>query len=182
MIYWRFISPTYAEVIEAWSKGDPNVASAIVVITAFDRNVIVSGDAQLPAWESIAGSLPRESTVRWPHHGGRISDGDELAAQKRLFEICEPTRVIVSVGSRNTCGHPFDEFFVARQLSNAELICTQASTKCVKGGGPGGICAGTIRLTLTADHEEISTDISDHAARINELGAARCVDVNIVGS
>ena len=175
MMMWQVMSPTYGEVVQAWSSGDPNLASAIVVITAFEKSVIISGDAQLSAWENIVGSLPRGATVRWPHHGGRLSDGDQLAAQERLFEICEPARVIVSVGSSNIFGHPFEQFFVARQASGVPLICTEASNRCIKGGGPGGICAGTIRLTLMDDEEEVSTATPDHDARIKELGAARCI-------
>lgn len=178
MIHWRIAAPTYPEVIWAWRTGDPNLASAIVVFTIFEKNVIISGDAQLAAWERIAGSLPPDSTVRWPHHGGGIGGGDQLIAQQRLFEICKPTRVIVSVGSQNSNGHPFEQFFIARQANGAELICTEASNKCVRNRGQGGVCAGTIRLTLTAGGEEISTNTPDHAARIKELGAARCIDIN----
>lgn len=176
MIHWRFAWPEYGNVVQAWITGNPNLASAIVVVSAFGKNIIISGDAPLSAWESIADSLPRGSTVRWPHHGGRVSTGDQLAAQERLFEICKPTRVIVSVGSNNSFGHPFEQFFTARQASGARLVCTEASHKCVKGGGPGGVCAGTIRLTLTADDEIVSTETPDHQARVRELGAARCVD------
>jgi competence protein ComEC len=178
MIHWRFASPTYGEVVAAWT-GTPNLASAIVVITAFEKNVIISGDAQLSAWENIAGSLPHKATVRWPHHGGRLSGGDQLAAQERLFEICKPAQVIVSVGSKNVNGHPLEAFFAARQAAGSGLICTEASNKCVRGGGPGGVCAGTIRLVLTNDGLKVSTDTVDHKARIKQFGAGRCVDVNI---
>ena len=173
-IHWKLLSPNVDELLDALADGDPNLASGIVFIGAGEIDVIVGGDAPLATWERAAGEIPEGATVRWPHHGGRISSSNHLQAQERLFDILNPKQVIVSVGSSNTHDHPFRAFFDARGSHGAKLMCTEATKKCVA-DGVGRPCAGTIRLGIHSNGSRLEADAPDFLARISSFGNAQCM-------
>jgi len=171
---WRILAPKHDEVLEAVAIGDPNRASAVILISAHHDHVLVGGDARLETWERIAGQIPLGTLCRWPHHGGNIGGANALEAQQRLFEIARPSTVVVSVGAGNTYGHPSMAFFEARKENNARLLCTQATSSCVRGGGAGGRCAGSIRVSITAAGNSVALDAKDHVAIVDSWGDAQC--------
>jgi competence protein ComEC len=173
-ISWKLMAPTVRELMDALADGDPNLASGVVLLSIDDFDTIIGGDAQLRTWERIKDELPKKATIRWPHHGGSISDRDHAEAQNRLFEILDPSRVIVSVGATNTHNHPFDAFFSARSAHGAHLICTEATAKCVT-GGHGGQCAGTVWLEFLNGNFEVNVDAPNFETRIRSFGNAQCL-------
>lgn len=171
---WELLAPTYAEILAAVEKANPNLASCVVLLQVGEDVFVVGGDAHLTTWERIADEVPKGSIVRWPHHGGSLSE--EADADLRVLRILEPTWVIVSVGAGNRYGHPTEAFFSAVASHPAQLVCTQATSACVAGRGRGGVCAGTIRVHLGgADDPRVVPDSPDHAAVIASFGNGRCL-------
>ena len=170
---WKVLAPSYAEVVAAIAKGDPNLASGIVLLKVGSDAAVIGGDAQLGTWERIAEHVPKAAVVRWPHHGGAIDDDPD--AHTTLREILKPATVIVSVGARNGNGHPTGPFFAALGGRPGRLLCTQATPACVSGGGAGGVCAGTIRIRLGAsDGPAVTTASPNHAAVVAAFGNGQC--------
>lgn len=172
---WQVLAPIYDEVLAAIAHGDPNLASGVVLLNVGSNYVVIGGDAPLATWQRISGSIPKGAAVRWPHHGGSL--GPDPDADAKVFDLLEPSSVIVSVGAANTHGHPTEDFFaVAGGGHRCALLCTQATSACVSGGGVGGACAGTIRIQIGgASGIEIDPDAHDHAAVIAGFGNGRCV-------
>ena len=170
---WTVLAPSYHQLLRAVVRGSPNLASGIVLIESEGRNVLVGGDAQLEVWNSIQAEVPSQSIVRWPHHGGRISQSD--GGHRSLLRLLNPTVVLVSVGANNQYDHPNDDFFAAVADHSSRLLCTQVTGKCAV-GGPGGRCAGSIRIHLASGSESQPTPSRpDHDAFVRMLGAARCL-------
>jgi beta-lactamase superfamily II metal-dependent hydrolase len=174
-ISWQILAPKHDEVLAAVDVGDSNFASAIVLLSAHGYPVLVGGDARLKTWQRIADRLPVGAVVRWPHHGGAIDETSSIEAQHQLFATARPSTVVISVGANNRFGHPSRVFFEARKESGTKLLCTQATSACVLGGGTGGRCAGSIRVTVTASGSSITVDAADHRAIIEAFGAAQCL-------
>jgi competence protein ComEC len=61
------------------------------------------GDAGLPAERWLQGRVGRVDLLKVGHHGSRWASGDEWLDELR------PTAAVVSVGRRNTYGHPSPE-------------------------------------------------------------------------
>jgi competence protein ComEC len=170
---WELLAPSYAEILTAHTKGDPNLASGIVLLRVGSDAVVIGGDAQLAAWERVAEHIPKAAVVRWPHHGGAIDDDPD--AHAKLRELLQPATVIVSVGARNGNGHPTRSFFAALGGRPGRLLCTQATPACVAGGGPGGVCAGTIRIRADGSGSPaVVPSPPDHAAVIAAFGNGQC--------
>lgn len=177
-ISWSLLAPSFSEVADAIKSRDPNKASGVVVLAVGEDNVVIGGDAQMPTWNRIKDALPKDAIVRWPHHGGAISSspGDVTA----LFELLEPAVTLVSVGATNTHGHPSEEFFAVAGGKPGGLYCTQATPACVAGGGAGGVCAGTIRVTAAGDgRPAVAPEPADHSAVVAAFGNGRCLPVNM---
>jgi competence protein ComEC len=172
-IRWELLAPTYEEILAALDLADPNLASGIVLLRVGTSAVVVGGDAQLSTWQRISDEVPRGSIVRWPHHGGSL--GPEADADAKVLAILEPAVVVVSVGATNTHGHPTEAFFAAAGGRPGRLFCTEATPSCVAGAGPGGVCAGTIRIHLDeSGAPAVVADSPDHPAAIAAFGNGRC--------
>jgi hypothetical protein len=179
ILRWVLLAPTYGDVIGALADGDPNGASGIVHISANGNDVVVGGDAPLNLWEKAASTLPTHAIVRWPHHGGEIGGTSREEAQRRLFELTDPVRVVVSVGASNGNDHPFEAFFEARRAHGAKLMCTEVTERCLRQVGQAGPCAGTIRVDIDESSVEMSTDDADFELKIASFKAAQCLDVPV---
>lgn len=170
---WTLLAPSHTQLLRAVVRGDPNLASGIVLIESEGRHVVIGGDAQLEVWEAIQAELPSQSIVRWPHHGGRISNSS--GGHQSLLGLLDPTTVLVSVGASNTYGHPSEGFFTAVAEHRSGLLCTQVTGRCTV-DGTGGQCAGSIRIHLASGSDTQPTPSRpDHDVFIRMLGAARCL-------
>ena len=170
---WTLLAPSYTQLIRAVASGNPNLASGIVLIESEGRSVVVGGDAQLEVWKAVQAELPSQSIVRWPHHGGKISESS--GGHRSLLRLLNPTAVLVSVGANNQYDHPSDDFFTAMAGHSSRLLCTQVTGKCTV-DRPSGQCAGSIRIHLASGSEAQPTPSRpDHDAFVRMLGAARCL-------
>lgn len=172
-IEWRLLAPTYDDVLAALDEGDPNLASGVVVIELDGSTVVVGADAQVTTWEKIADHIPRRAILRWPHHGGSIGDAPD--ANTWLMATTDPSTVIVSVGTRNTHGHPTAAFFDAAAVHPSRLLCTQATGACVVAGRTPSVCAGTVRVDIErAPPVIVAPDTLQHDAVVDAYGAGQC--------
>lgn len=176
---WTLVAPTYLRVIAAVRHRNPNLASGIVLIRSGGRSMVVGGDAPLASWQAAQAQLPRGAVVRWPHHGGSISNASgaqqRLSDQQQLLNLLQPSDVLVSVGGSNGYDHPQDEFFQAAQLHGVAPVCTQATPKCTN--GTGGIpCAGSITIRLGRGRDQqVNPKRTGHPAFVAQLANAQCV-------
>jgi competence protein ComEC len=170
----KLLAPTYGEITAALAEGDPNRASAVVLLQVGADSVVVGGDAPLATWERIADRLPKGCVVRWPHHGGGI--GPQADAHARLHELLDPSVVVVSVGATNGHGHPTPAFFAATGGRPGQLLCTQATAACLAGGKPAGTCAGTVRIQVDGSGTPtVIPNTPDHPTLVASLGNAQCL-------
>jgi competence protein ComEC len=172
-ISWTLLAPTFDDAATALTSGNPNLASGVVLLTLGEDNFVIGADAQAPTWSRLRHALPKEAVVRWPHHGGALSaDPDDVS---KLFDALRPAVVLVSVGATNAHGHPTEEFFSAAGGRPGRLYCTQATPACVAGAGPGGVCAGTIRVESNGDgHPSVLPAASNHGQVVAAFGNGRC--------
>ncbi|HVF05169.1 MAG TPA: MBL fold metallo-hydrolase [Frankiaceae bacterium] len=174
-LQWELVAPTYDEAADAVARSNPNLASGVVVLTLGAQRVIIGGDAQLPTWERLAGTLPTGAVVRWPHHGGRLSDSP--GAHSRVLAVLKPSMVLVSVGAKNRFGHPSAAFFDTVTAETVPLVCTNVTVTCCAGRSRPGVCAGTIRVELdgSSPMPVVRPNRADHDSFIRNLGAAQCL-------
>jgi beta-lactamase superfamily II metal-dependent hydrolase len=150
-VVWLVLAPTQRELTQAVVTGDRNAASVVVQIDAYDERVLVGGDADGQTWRrlSYAGSLPRAGTLRTAHHGGMQrgnASGMDVAA---LLDHVQPSRVVISVGSRNRNGHPHPAVVDSAMGVGARVMCTQVTPRCNPSGvGAATPCAGDVTLKV----------------------------------
>jgi hypothetical protein len=134
----RVIFPdlTAALYAEMSASRRANLTSAILQLSCGERKIVFSGDAPIESWELLSARIIAEKPLvcdimTIPHHGGKISDADETACQKRLYsEIIRPIYGIISVGSNNTFGHPLTECVTALRQADVKVLCTQITPQC----------------------------------------------------
>lgn len=176
---WTLVAPAYLQVVAAVHRRNPNLASGIVLIESDGHCMVVGGDAPLSSWQSIRAQLPPGAVVRWPHHGGRISNSrtaqGKLSDQSQLLNLLQPSHVLVSVGGNNPHGHPQDEFFQAVQQRKLAPMCTQATSKCTEGSN-GAKCAGSITVELgTGSGPNVTPERTNHAQFVATLANPQCI-------
>jgi len=136
-IEWRRVRPGDAATIDgvkitflapdsAWTVGltDPNLASTVTMIEYGVVRFLLVGDAELAEEEWLLREYPdrlRADVLKVGHHGSSTSSSDAFLAAVR------PRAAVISVGARNTYGHPSND--VLRALGNvgAEVLRTDQS-------------------------------------------------------
>jgi len=140
--------PTFTASLDAESAGPrrANRTSAVICLLCERRSIVLSGDATIEAWDSLATHLNRTpircDVMTAPHHGGLITgrhsnetkaafEARERASQDRLYsKIISPGVVIVSVGSNNSFTHPCDETIGALRRIGIPVMCTEITPQC----------------------------------------------------
>ncbi|MGD9526849.1 MAG: ComEC/Rec2 family competence protein [Dehalococcoidia bacterium] len=149
---WRTLAPSENELIEAVTEHDRNLASIVVQASAHGRTVMIASDADTRVWQRlISEGVHLEADIfRWPHHGGELRGGAPVEVEDLLDRV-RPTFVPISVGTKNTYGHP-DRVSVEAISARANLACTQVTSKCHR---PSGLssptpCGGDLSFTIDA--------------------------------
>jgi competence protein ComEC len=198
-VTYRLLSPTPAMVSMAQAIADPNRASAIVRIEAGPLVVLVGGDADGAAWRRLidAGVELAADVFRVPHHAGDIGRGPRHASWDELLEAVNAAVHVVSVGTRNTYGHPTREALDAlqRRAPAARVMCTEVNYICAGGSilppssrllpiaakvgagdRPGACrCAGTVRVEVTETGWAVIPSVGEHRAVIDLLASPMCM-------
>jgi beta-lactamase superfamily II metal-dependent hydrolase len=129
-------------IIPPWARRrSQNLASVGAVASFGDFRLLLTGDAEARAlrWWTSQGLIPAVSVVKVGHHGGRNGTTPELVAAAR------PRLAVVSVGARNSYGHPDPGALALWYSAQAEVLRTDVhGTVTVRG------CAdGTFSLTTS---------------------------------
>ncbi|MFJ2724493.1 ComEC/Rec2 family competence protein [Streptomyces collinus] len=106
----------------------------------------------------------------YPHHGGHSGEAQEGDFARSLCSAVQPEVILFSMG-RSAFRNPLPEVVaeIANSFSHARIACTQLSPNCHAGAPPAGpplhlltpaaghsenqCCAGTVRISVTADGE-----------------------------
>ncbi|MBI2282444.1 MAG: MBL fold metallo-hydrolase [Bacteroidetes bacterium] len=111
-----------------------NSISASFVITFNDHPVVfLSGDIDQISLDEIKFTNKRiqADVMVFPHHGGKIEEGDVVGFTKQLLTECKPSTVVFSL-SRRKFKNPQPDVIAAVKATNAEIriACTQLSQRC----------------------------------------------------
>ena len=137
-----------SDVMNPQLKGDPNSASAVLLLQAGEGEhrgrILFPGDARVETLrraqqyfsgsDEEAGLIPCDVLVA-PHHGGAVQRGSRLTREQydSLFrEVVQFRFAVVSVATNNRDGHPHEEHVVALSSASASegVLCTQITSRC----------------------------------------------------
>jgi len=192
---WFAISPTYGRVSGAAARGDPNYASAVILVKAGSVRLLVSGDADSAMWRTIIdeGADIRADVFRLPHHGAEISASGAGAGLAEILETVKASHHIISVGTVNTFGHPAQATLeeLRSRLKDARLMCTEVNQLCLgkaplprdsarrdlprssllgAGDLPGACrCAGTITVEIDDTGFDVTPTVEAHNRVVGRL-------------
>jgi competence protein ComEC len=122
----------------AWASAldDANLASSVLRVHMGNAVVLFTGDAEVPEEEWLlahsADSL-RADVLKVGHHGSNTS------TSPAFLEAVRPKIALVSVGARNTYGHPSREIMEALRASGALIARTDQQGSVVLRFGPTSI-------------------------------------------
>ncbi|HEV7387968.1 MAG TPA: DNA internalization-related competence protein ComEC/Rec2 [Gemmatimonadaceae bacterium] len=118
-----------------WTVGlkDPNLASTIALIRYGTVRFLLVGDAEKPEEDWLLGNKRDElaaDVLKVGHHGSSTSSSEAFLG------AVHPELAIVSVGARNTYGHPSSDVLRALARAGAEVLRTdEAGTILVRTDG-----------------------------------------------
>ena len=86
-------------------RGDLNERSVVLLLLEADKQVLLSGDAGDQAEKVMVqvGKLPDIDILKVGHHGSKY------ASTLEFLQIVKPELAIISVGAKNSYGHPTSE-------------------------------------------------------------------------
>ena len=136
-IEWRRVHPGDAMMLDGvrisflapdstWTVGltDPNLASTVTLIEYGMVRFLLVGDAELAEEEWLLHEYPgglRADVLKVGHHGSSTSSSDAFLA------AVKPRAAVISVGARNTYGHPSNDVLRALGNAGAEVLRTDQS-------------------------------------------------------
>ena len=136
-IQWRRVHPGEVTTLDGvkfsflapdsvWTVGltDPNLASTVTLIEYGVVRFLLVGDAELAEEEWLLREYPaglRADVLKVGHHGSSTSSSDAFLAAVR------PRAAVISVGARNTYGHPSNDVLRALRNAGAEIFRTDQS-------------------------------------------------------
>jgi competence protein ComEC len=171
---YSVISPRHRDLTQAIISSKPNIASGIVVVATDGVRVLIGGDADASIWRELLQEsiLPTVAAVRWPHHGADLDTNVPGLATALMNELA-PEIVVVSVGANNSYDHPADSFFDTVRPSPAQLMCTNATSKCAAADAQP--CARTVSLHISAGSFTSTPAPASHDARVRLFPSPRCL-------
>jgi competence protein ComEC len=127
-ISWRVLWPRRR--IDSGSV--PNNSSVVLHALVDGVSILLTGDIEPEAQSAIIRAEPslRVDVMKVPHHGSRFQD-------PRLPAWSGARLALISVGERNTYGHPAPETVTAWQVSGALVMSTAMGGDLAVVGGSG---------------------------------------------
>lgn len=175
-VRWQLLAPTHAEITQSTLHGNRNASSVVVDVNAGPHRIVIGGDATTEIWQRLLdthGSALQADILRWPHHGALLGHHGEVG--HRLLGAVSPQCVIVSVGTRNTYGHPHKTSISAASAA-ARVLCTQLGNQChanMPRDRPTP-CAGTITANSGDGALQIHPQRHDHNHFLDGLAHPMC--------
>ena len=98
-------------------KGDLNERSVVLLLLEDNVNVLLSGDIGFQTEKSLLqmGNLPPINILKVGHHGSRYASSIDF------LQAIHPEMAVISVGSKNTYGHPTQETLDRLRQIGAEI-------------------------------------------------------------
>jgi competence protein ComEC len=111
-VRFTVLSPDSAWAAETF---DPNEESVVLLVEYEHVRLLLTGDAGLPVEVRLAGRVGDVDVLKVGHHGSRSATSDAWLDEAR------PEIAVISVGARNTYGHPAPEV-VARLIAHGVQV------------------------------------------------------------
>jgi competence protein ComEC len=121
-------------------QADLNEESVVLLVSYGATRLLLAGDAGWPTEARLAGRAGRVTVLKVGHHGSRS------ATSEAWLDELRPQDAVISVGARNTYGHPAPEVLARLAARGIRVYRTDRS--------------GTI--TLESDGQRVRIDGSDH--------------------
>ena len=80
--------------------------------------MLLTGDAEAPVLEDVAGEIGHIDVLKMGHHGSKES------VSKELLDALDPAVAVASAGKDNAYGHPAPESMALVEEAGAVAICT----------------------------------------------------------
>jgi len=110
-----------------------SISSSFLVMYKDQPLVFLSGDIDQISLDEINynGKIIKAAVLVFPHHGGKIEEGDVVAFTNELIAATQPSTVIFSIGRRKFL-NPRPEVITAVKGSGlaVRIACTQLSKHC----------------------------------------------------
>ena len=102
----------------AWAAvtTDPNEESVVLLVEYGHVRLLLTGDAGLPVELRLAGRIGDVDVLKVGHHGSRSATSDAWLDEAR------PEIAVISVGARNTYGHPAPEVLARYRARGIMLV------------------------------------------------------------
>lgn len=171
----------------------PNASSAILALSR-NGKILVGwpGDNYLQrARDAYVGS--EIELLHGPHHGAPIDRKQNPQFKQALSEIA-PSRVFVSVGSKNIHNHPNQKYVRRLEVNGCRAVCSQVTRFCDKnmkdrdshvldGASLLGLrrprdgfsCRGAMRLIISKANAVYDEWDAEHLSRASELYRPMCL-------
>ena len=94
-----------------------NNSSIAMLVTTADWNMFTAGDLELPAQNAILGAVREVDIYKVCHHGSRYQDRNLLSALSAQVAV-------ISVGAKNTYGHPAPETIAFLTTLGTQVVRT----------------------------------------------------------
>ncbi len=111
-VHFTVLSPDSAWAAETT---DPNEESVVLLVEYGQVRLLLDGDAGLPVEARPAGRVGDVDVLKVGHHGSRSATSDAW------LDEAKPEIAVISVGARNTYGHPAPEV-VARLVAHGVQV------------------------------------------------------------
>ena len=120
------VSISFLAPDSVWTVGltDPNLASTVTLIEYGVVRFLLVGDAEREEEDWLLREYPaglRADVLKVGHHGSSTSSSDAFLAAVR------PRAAVISVGARNSYGHPSNDVLRALRNAGAEILRTDQS-------------------------------------------------------
>ena len=192
------LHPAKEDRLDALAQGNPNDSSITLRVDYAGAGILLPADLQRQGWQWMVdrGEVLKADVFKFPHHGSWYDGEPSLS---KILELVDPSVVIVSVGSRNSYGHPSIETLklLRSHHGSVRFLCTQATDKChmepesiasqardlVPAENQGGHsfrdqgscpCAGTITVRLSTDGVTTSPTPEQHSRVIDLFANPQC--------
>jgi len=173
------LSPDDNAQIDAVARADPNWSSLVASVDLCGFRVLLGSDAPPGQWQRLidAGVDLKADVLLVPHHGAAF--GASPSQLQTVLSAVSPAVLVVSVGARNTYGHPdrttLDVLGRYAITNGARLVCTQLNKFCAgRTTRADEMCGGTISISRTADQLVVHTENGQHHGFVAGLASARC--------
>lgn len=177
---WEVLTPDFKQLLHAQAESRPNHASVVMKLSVAGHTILLGTDADAESWKTMSESgLDLTADVfQLPHHGGELSGPKGHMTIDVLLDLVQASLHMISVGSKNTYGHPAASTVMAIRArgDSAQTYCTQLNSICASSFlGKAVPCAGTTILTFDGKQMEATRSVSNHRRSVRQLPNAQCV-------